>query len=371
MVLVNRNIFAKSYFNTISNIQGVYFMKNTGLVTVSLIISLLTGLALSKSGHKPSANESESIVIGFSMDTLKEARWQKDRDIFIGKANELGAEVRVQSANSDDTRQIKDVKSLISSGIDILVIVPHNGAAMAKAVELAHDAGIPVIAYDRLITSADLDLYITFDNEKVGEIQGQYLVDNLPKNGKSKIVRIYGAPTDNNAKLFKAGQDKALSRAIQAGQIEVVHEDWAQNWEPQNAKKIMNAAISKHGKGFAGVLASNDGTAGGAIQALMEEDLAGKVLVTGQDADLVAVQRIMGGTQHMSIYKPIKVIAAKAAELAVKMAQGKPVVASSEIDNGFKKVPSVLLDVTVVTKENVKETVIADGFHSKEEVGLE
>ena len=345
-------------------------MKNTGLVTVSLIISLLIGLALARSGNNPVQKESEGVVIGFSMDTLKEARWQKDRDIFISKAKELGAEVRVQSANSDDTRQIKDVKSLISSGIDILVIVPHNGEAMSKAVELAHEADIPVIAYDRLVTSCDLDLYITFDNERVGEIQGQYLVDNLPKDKKSRIVRLYGAPTDNNAKLFKAGQDKALSAAIQSGKIEVIHEDWAQNWEPQNAKKIMNAAVSKYGQNFSAVLASNDGTAGGAIQTLMEEDLAGKVLVTGQDADLVAVQRILAGTQHMTIYKPIKVIAAKAAELAVKMAKGKPVVASSQIDNGFRKVPSVLLDVTVVTKENIEETVIADGFHSKGDVGL-
>ena len=119
------------------------------------------------------------MVIGLSLDTLKEARWQKDRDLFVDRAKALGAEVKVQSANSDDTRQIQDVQSLISAGINVLVIVPHNGEAMAKAVELAHDVGIPVIAYDRLITSSDLDLYITFDNEKVGEIQGNYIVENL------------------------------------------------------------------------------------------------------------------------------------------------------------------------------------------------
>ena len=346
-------------------------MKNIGLVTASLLLSLLIGLSLGGRNSPEITQDIERpVVIGFSMDTLKEARWQKDRDLFIAKAKDLGAEVKVQSANSDDTRQVKDVQSLISSGIDVLVIVPHNGEAMAKAVELAHDAHIPVIAYDRLVTSCDLDLYITFDNEKVGEIQGQYLVDKLPADEKSKIVRIYGAPTDNNAKLFKAGQDKALAAAIKSGKIEVLHEDWAQNWEPQNAKKIMNAAISKHGSSFQAVLASNDGTAGGAIQTLMEEDLAGKVLVTGQDADLVAVQRILSGSQHMTIYKPIKAIARKAAELAVQLAKGKPVIARNAIDNGFKKVPSVLLDVTVVTKDNVEETVIKDGFHTKDSVGL-
>ncbi|MCM8531665.1 MAG: substrate-binding domain-containing protein [Lentisphaeraceae bacterium] len=345
-------------------------MKSVALVTLSLVLSVLIGLSLGNKNVDTSVKVNEKIVIGFSLDTLKEARWQKDRDLFIKRAEELGAEVKVQSANSDDTRQIKDVQSLISSGIDVLVIVPHNGEAMAKAVELAHEENIPVIAYDRLITSADLDLYITFDNERVGEIQASYLLERLPKDKKSRIVRIYGAPTDNNAKLFKAGQDKALKEAIASGKIEVIHEDWAANWEPKNAKRIMNAAVSKHGQNFDAVLASNDGTAGGAIQTLKEEGLAGKVLVTGQDADLVAVQRIVTGTQLMSIYKPIKVIAKKAAELAVDLAKGRPVIAQSAIDNKYKKVPSVLLDVTVVHKENVEEIVVKDGFHTKEALGI-
>ena len=151
----------------------------------------------------------------------------------------------------------------------------------------------------------------------------------------------------------------------------MVHEDWAENWEPANAKKIINAAISKNGQDFAAVLASNDGTAGGAIQVLLEEGLAGKILVTGQDADLVAIQRILKGTQSMTIYKPIKAIATRAAELAIDLANGKPVIASSGIDNGFKDVPSVLLDVTVVNKDNVEDTVVKDGFHSKEALGIE
>ena len=347
-------------------------MKNIGLVTTSFLLSVLIGFALARDTGSIDKAESrdQRLVIGLSLDTLKEARWQKDRDLFVARAKELGAEVKVQSANSDDTRQVQDVQSLIAGGIDVLVVVPHNGEAMAKAVEIAHEVDIPVIAYDRLITSSDLDLYITFDNEKVGEIQGNYLVENLPVDGKSKIIRIYGAPTDNNAKLFKTGQDRALAGAIESGRIEVVHEDWADNWEPQRAKKIMNAAISKIGQDFDAVLASNDGTAGGAIQSLIEEDLAGKVLVTGQDADMVAVQRIMGGTQSMTIYKPIKTIATKAAELAIDLAKGKPVIAKHEIENGFKAVPSVLLDVTVVTKDNIEETVIADGFHSKSDLGM-
>ncbi|MCM8526644.1 MAG: substrate-binding domain-containing protein [Lentisphaeraceae bacterium] len=347
-------------------------MKNIGLVTLSLILSLFIGLTLSSStSTTDKTSESKKTVIGFSMDTLQEARWKKDRDIFVENAESLGAEVIVTSANSDDKQQIKDVETLITKKVDVIVIIPHDGKAMAKAVEMAHAAGIPVIAYDRLITESDLDLYITFDNEKVGETQAQYLVDSLPKGKKSKIVRIYGAPTDNNAKLFKSGQDRVIDKAVKDGLVEVVHEDWAENWAPGNAKKIMNAAISKNGTDIQGVLASNDGTAGGAVQVLKEEKIAGQVIVTGQDADLVAVQRIIGGQQHMTVYKPIKNIAASAAQLAHKLANGKPVIARSAIANGKIDVPSVLLEVTVVDKNNIEETIVKDGFHSKKDLGLE
>lgn len=347
-------------------------MKNIGLVTISLLLSIFIGLTLKSSNTSSSAlKANDKIVVGFSLDTLKEARWIKDRDIFKENVEKLGGSVIDISANGDDSQQIKDVEALITKKVDVIVIVPHNGKAMAKAVKMAHKAGIPVIAYDRLITDCDLDLYITFDNEKVGETQAQYLVDSLPKDRKSKIVRIYGAPTDNNAKLFKAGQDRVINQAVKDGLVEVVHEDWADNWDPANAKKIMNAAISKHGKDIQAVLASNDGTAGGAVQVLKEEQIAGKVVVTGQDADLVAVQRIISGQQHMTVYKPIKNIASKAAELAMDLAKGKPVIAKSAIENGQIDVPSVLLKVTVVHKDNIKETIIKDGFHSPKDLGLE
>lgn len=301
------------------------------------------------------------------MDTLKEERWQGDRDMFVQQAGALGADVLVQSANSDDTRQIKDVEGLLTQGIDVLVIIPHDGAACAKAVEKAHEAGIPVLAYDRLITGCDLDLYLTFDNVKVGELQARLLVERLGA-GPKRIVRIYGSKTDHNALLFKQGQDHVLAPLIKSGAIEVLHEDWAQDWRPENAKKIANAAITKSGHAIDAILASNDGTAGGAIQALTEEGLAGKVLVTGQDADLAACQRIVAGTQFMTIYKPLSRLANKAAELAVKLARRQPIVAHAGIDNGKIAVPSVLLDVVPVTKENIDETVIEDGFRKRDEV---
>jgi len=337
------------------------------LVVLSCVLSIATGLVLARrSGAGAAAGSRSRPRIGLSMDTLKEERWQGDRDMFVRQAGQLGAEVFVQSANSDDTRQIHDVEGLLTQGIDVLVIIPHDGAACAKAVEKAHEAGVPVLAYDRLITGCDLDLYLTFDNVKVGELQARLLVERLG-SGK-KIVRIYGSKTDNNAMLFKQGQDNVLAPLIKSGAIEVAHEDWAQDWRPENAKKIANAAITKAGRGFDAILASNDGTAGGAIQALTEEGLAGKVLVTGQDADLAACQRIVAGTQFMTIYKPLSRLANKAAELAVKLARRQPVVARAEIDNGKIAVPSVLLDVIAVTKDNIGETVIKDGFRTRKEV---
>ncbi len=340
------------------------------LVVLSCLLSVVLGLVLARGGHVAGAEKKRTRpLIGLSLDTLKEERWIGDRDMFVRRATELGAEVKVVSANSDDVRQIRDVESLITHGVDALVIIPHDGAAMAKAVELAHASGIPVLAYDRLITGCDLDVYMTFDNVKVGELQAKFLADRLAAGGgKKRIVRIFGSKTDNNALLFKQGQDNVLLPLIASGAIEVVHEDWAQDWKPENAKRIVNAAITKAGHDFEAILVSNDGTAGGAIQALIEEGLAGKVLVTGQDAELAACQRIVAGTQAMTIYKPLSRLATQAADLAVKLARRQPVIARSELDNGKVRVPSALLDVIAVTKENIDATVVKDGFHKAEAI---
>ena len=342
------------------------------LVSASLVLSVLIGLVLSRrnlptGGDRATSGAPQKIRIGLSLDTLKEERWQRDRDRFVAEATQLGAEVLVQSANSDDAAQMRDVESLISSRVSVMVIVPHNGEAMAKGVRAAKAAGIPVISYDRLIRDSDVDLYISFDNIRVGELQAQYLVDQL-RGRKAKIVRIYGSKTDNNAVLFKAGQDRVLQPLIDRGDIDVVFEDWALDWKPENAKKIVNAAITAKGKAIDGILASNDGTAGGAVQALTEEGLAGKILVTGQDAELAAVQRINRGTQAMTIYKPVSRLAARAALTAVAMARREVIIANGAVNNGFKEVPSILEEVVVVNRTNILDTVVKDGFHKAEDL---
>ncbi|WP_395747567.1 sugar ABC transporter substrate-binding protein [Prosthecobacter sp.] len=339
----------------------------TLLVLVSCALSVITGLVIARGGTGLTAARQRPLI-GLSMDTLKEERWQEDRDLFTAKVKAAGADVMVQCANSDDAAQLQNVESLITQKVDALVIIPHNGVAMAKAVNLAHQAGIPVLSYDRLITGCDLDLYLTFDNVKVGELQAKFLTDRMPQNGRLRLIRIYGAKTDNNARLFKQGQDNILQPLIAAGKVEVVFEDWAEDWKPESAKKITNAAITKNGPNFDAILASNDGTAGGAIQALTEEGLAGKILVTGQDADLAACQRIAQGTQAMTVYKPIQSISTVLVELALKLAQRKPIVAKDSTSNGHTDVPSVLINIIPVTKENLRDTVVKDGFHKEAEV---
>ena len=341
------------------------------LVVVSCVLSVITGLVLSRraeGGAHAAHAAHERLLIGLSLDTLKEARWQGDRDMIVKRVHELGADILDTAANNDDAVQIGDVEKLITNHVDVLMIVPHDGKAMAKAVSMAHDAGIPVIAYDRLIRDCDLDLYVSFDNLHVGELQAQYVVDHLPTPGKGKVVRIFGSKTDNNAALLKQGQDNVFAPYVARGDLRIVHEDWAEDWKPEAAKRIMNAAITAHGSDFDIVLASNDGTAGGAIQALLEEGLAGKKLVTGQDADVVACQRIASGVQAMTIYKPVQRLARTAAELAVQLAGRRVVVARQTVDNGKRAVPAALSEVITVTRENLLQTVVKDGYHSYEEV---
>jgi len=234
-------------------------------MVASLCVSVAIGVVLSRggAGARPEAAAAK-LLIGLSLDTLKEARWQRDRDEFVARVRALGGDVLVQSANSDDARQLADIEALVSRGVSALVVVPHDATAMAKAVAVAHRANIPVLSYDRLIRDADVDLYVSFDNVRVGELQARYLAEHLPQ-GHTKIVRIYGSRADNNATLFKEGQDRVIDPLARSGGITVVHEDWAEDWKPEAAKKIVNAAITRHPEGIDGVLASNDGTAGGAV----------------------------------------------------------------------------------------------------------
>src|SRR5690606_2428596 len=258
----------------------------------------------------------DKITIGLSIDDLRLERWQKDRDFFIEKAEELGAEVIVQSANGDDSKQLAQIESMLSKDLDVLVIIPHSSDAMASAVNLAKQEQVPVIAYDRMINNSDVDLYISYDNVRVGELQAQYLVEKVPKGN---YFLLGGSPTDNNAKLFREGQMKVLKPLVDKGDIRIVGDQWAKDWQADEALKIMENALTANKNRIDAVVASNDSTAGGAVEALAAQNLAGKVAISGQDADLAACQRIVEGTQTMTVYKPIRELAHQAAEAAVRL----------------------------------------------------
>ena len=306
-----------------------------------------------------------AIRIGLSMDTLKEERWQRDRDLFLARARELGAEVLVQSANGDDRVQVQQADNLLTQGVDVLVVIPHNGEVAASIVEAAKAKGVPVVSYDRLIRSSEPALYISFDNEKVGELQARYLLERAPKGN---YLLIGGAPTDNNALLFRKGQMNVLQPAVDRGDVKVVSDQFARDWLANEAMRITEDALTKSNRDLVAVVASNDATAGGAVSALESAGVAGKVLVSGQDADLAGLQRIVAGKQSMTVYKPVHLLARRAAEAAVSLARGEKVPTTAAINNGKTDVPSILLEPLVVDKANIVETVIKDGYQKLEAV---
>ena len=306
-----------------------------------------------------------TIRIGLSMDTLKEERWQRDRDLFLARARELGAEVLVQSANGDDRVQTQQADNLLTQGVDVLVVIPHNGEVAASIVEAAKAKNVPVISYDRLIRSSEPALYISFDNEKVGELQASYLLERAPKGN---YLLIGGAPTDNNALLFRKGQMNILKPVVDRGDIQIISDQFAKDWLASEALRITEDALTKSGNQVTAVVASNDATAGGAISALEVQKLAGKVLVSGQDADLAALQRIVAGTQSMTVYKPVHLLARRAAEAAVSLARGEKIPTTAAINNGKTDVPSILLEPVVVDKGNIVQTVVKDGYQKLEAV---
>ena len=340
-------------------------MSYLKILLVAAIAAFSFACSTAPSAGNNSASNAKKIKIGLSMDTLKEERWQKDRDMFVKRAEELGAEVVVQSADGNDETQVKQAESLLTQGVDVLVVIPHNAEVCGTIVDAAKRQNVPVISYDRLIKNSTPDLYISFDNEKVGELQAKYLLDRKPKGN---YILIGGAPTDNNAKLLRKGQLNILQPAIDKGDIKIVADQWAKDWLADEALKHTENALTQNNNDVVAVVASNDSTAGGVVEALRPQGLAGKVLVSGQDADLAALQRVAAGTQTMTVYKPISQIAPRAAEVAVALAKKEAPQTTRVINNGKADIPSILLDPITVDKGNIDSTVIKDGYQKREDV---
>lgn len=301
-------------------------------------------------------NDNE-LVVGFAMDTLKEERWQRDRDYFTARLRLLGVRVIVQHANNDTSLQVQQINDLIRRKVDVLVIVPHEAEKMTAVVLKAQKAGIKVVSYDRLIRNTPMDLYVSFDNVKVGELMAGYLLERAPKG---RYVIINGAPTDNNCSMFNTGYKKIFRSPVGKEAI-IISETWAADWRPEAAYHHIESLLRKE-KAFDAVIAANDSLASAVIEALAEWRLAGKVLVAGHDADLSGCQRIVEGTQVMTVYKPIRRLANRAADLVFLLAQGKKIHVHHRIHNGKYQIPAEIIMPISIDRNNMK-TLIKDDFH--------
>ena len=297
----------------------------------------------------------------------KTARYEsQDRPNFERKVKELCSDCDIiySNADQDASKQQQQAEAALTKGAKVLVLDPVDAASAGAIVNRAKQSNVPIVSYDRLITDADIDYYISFDNERVGQLQGESLTKKLEEDGaEGSIVMINGAPTDNNAKLFKKGAHSVIDKSG----LKVAKEYDTPDWSPDKAQQEMEQAITSVGKnGFVGVYAANDGTAGGAIAAMKSAGIKPSDRpTTGQDAELAAIQRILIGEQFMTVYKAIKPEAEAAAQLAVALVQGKDPpsgLVNDKVNNGQKDVESVLLKPVAVTTENIQDTIVKDGF---------
>ncbi len=311
--------------------------------------------------------QSAGVKVGLSLPTQREERWVKDRKRMEEEAGKLGIDLRVQVTDNDAGRQLSQCENLISEGIKALILAPHDGSSASVIVDMAVRAGVPVISYDRLVTNSRVDYYyLSFDNLKVGELQGEFITRKVPKG---RYLVLAGSPTDNNAKLFHQGAMSHIRPRVATGDIQIAMDQPVKDWQPSEAQKLCEQGLTANQNRIDAVLAPNDGTAGGCIQALAAQGLAGKVPITGQDAELSAALRILKGTQSMTIFKDTRELGKKAVEMALDLANGKAIETRGRVvNNGRRDVPSVLLTPVVVTRDNLEEVLIKSGYLRKEAV---
>lgn len=322
-----------------------------------------TGCNAPKPAHTEEVQENDdSIQIGLSIDSFVIERWQRERDLFVSKAQELGAEVNVQNANGEVEEQIKQIEYFIEKDVDVIVIIAIDDLALKDVVAKAKKAGIKVMAYDRLMRDSNVDLYISIDSVKVGELMAQGIIDDIGNTGK--IVQIKGSPTDYNVQMVQQGFENVLSTT----KIVIDREESADNWVAETGFTVTSDYLEL-GKRPAAIMCGNDSIASQAIRALIENRLGGQVCVVGQDADLEACQHIVEGTQYMTVFKPVEKLARRAAQMAVQMAKDEPLNVKETINDGTYDVPYEKFEPIAVTKENM-DTVITGKYHQKNEIYL-
>ena len=343
-------------------------------VTAALLLTAgtLAGCANGSESPGSSPGDTSAAQIGLLLPDSVTARYESaDKPYFEAKIKELCPNCKVLYANADGdaTKQQQQADSMLTQGVKVLVLDPFDGEAAAAIVASAKAQKVPVISYDRLINSADLNYYISFDNEKVGELQATALVQKLKDDGVAPgdggILMVNGSPTDNNASQFKAGAHKV----IDASGYKVLAEFDTPGWDPPKAQDWVAGQITQFGSKIKGIYAANDGTGGGAIASLKAAGVTPLPPVTGQDAELAGIQRILAGDQFMTVYKALKPEAERAAQLAIDLVNGKTVKGDATVKTkGGADIQSFLLVPVAVTVDNIESTVVADGFYKASDI---
>lgn len=344
------------------------------LTAILLVAMLMTSLAGCKGSGK--------IKVGLSFSDFATERWKIEDDMMTKLLEEKGYEVISQEAAHDVKLQNDQIDNMVTQGVKALIIIAEDGDAAATAVTNAAEKGVIVIAYDRLIKSPDIAAYISFNNVEVGRQQAlgvMAAIDaenwDVAANGPARVMKMGGSPTDNNAILVRQGQDSVLVPLEEAGKIEIVADQWVDNWDAKNALTIMENVLTAVGNDIDAVVASNDGTALGALQALKAQGLAGKVPISGQDATADGCNSIVKGEQTVSVFKDTRDLSPLAVDLVDKLLKGEDVdlqdYTLAELTNDDSKtgnVPCKFLPVVQVNKDNVYDLVVKSGFQSYDDV---
>ena len=359
-----------NYNNKKRNIFYIGRIVNLTAMLLSILLIFSSCGSSSEISGDSGEEKSDHLLIGMSIDSFLIERWQRDCDVFVSKVKELDAtaEVNIQNANGDIETQKSQIRYLLEKGADVLVIVSIDSDGLGDVMDEVKKAGVPVIAYDRLINNADVDLYISFDNEMVGTLMGEALVNSGLKN--KKVLMLSGPTEDSNVTMVENG----FCNVMEENKIKIVDCFHTANWKAEEASEYVGQHLSELDDVDA-IMCGNDNIATSVIRTLSEARLAGKIKIVGQDADLEACQRVVEGTQVMTVYKPVEKLAQKAAGYAIAIGNAKREGATAnlsdvteKISDGTYDVPYFYIDPVAVTSENIDETIIASGFHSRDEV---
>jgi D-xylose transport system substrate-binding protein len=331
-------------------------MKQNKAAALLLGAAVLVGLAACTPKTEAGSGK---LKIGISLPTQREQRWVLDRAGFEKAAAAAGIEIAIQIADNDAARQQSQCENLIAQGINALIVAPHDGDAAKNIAEMAREAKIPVICYDRLIFNANVDLYVTFDQFRIGYLMGEYMAAHLDQGN---IVFLTGDPGDNTCVYLREGAMSAIQPKIDSGDYTIVLEQECRDWQASEALKHVENALTLTNNNIQGVIAPNDGTAGGVIQALAAQGLAGKVIVTGQDSETDAIKRIIEGTQSMTVFFDVRDLSRAALGAAVKLAQGQDSGATGSENDGTFTVPVLEFPPAQVTRDNYHALLIDSGY---------